>query len=54
MPWVMVMIVQILVDVDENRREVIYTAVIEEAGVTIPEERASKPKRKPTILHGRR
>lgn len=47
-------IVQVLVDVDESRREVIYTAVVEEAGVTIPEERASKPKRKPTILHGRR
>lgn len=47
-------IVQILVDVDEARREVIFTAVVEEAGVTIPEERTSKPKRKPTILHGRR
>jgi len=47
-------ILQILVDVDENRREVIFTSVVEEAGVTIPEERAPKPKRKPTILHGRR
>jgi hypothetical protein len=47
-------ILQILVDVDEARREVIFTAVVEEAGVTIPEARASKPKRKPTILHGRR
>lgn len=47
-------ILQILVDVDEDRREVIFTSVVEEAGVTIPEERVSKPKRKPTILHGRR
>lgn len=47
-------IAQILVDVDEDRREVIFTAVVEEASVTIPEERASKPKRKPTILNGRR
>ncbi len=47
-------IAQILVDLDEDRREVIFTAVVEEASVTIPEERASKPKRKPTILHGRR
>jgi hypothetical protein len=47
-------IAQILVDVDEDRREVIFTSVVEEASVTIPEERTSKPKRKPTILHGRR
>lgn len=47
-------IAQIFVDVDEDRREVIFTTIVEEASVTIPEERASKPKRKPTILHGRR
>lgn len=47
-------ILQILVDVDEDRREAIFTAIIEEASVTIPEDRTNvqpKQKRK-LILHG--
>jgi hypothetical protein len=47
-------ILQILVDVDEDRREAIFTAVIEEASVTIPEEPAVQPKKqkRKLILHG--
>lgn len=47
-------ILQILVDVDEDRREAIFTVVIEEASVTVPEERAAQPKQKrKLILHGK-
>lgn len=46
-------ILQILVDVDEDRREAIFTAVVEEASVTIPEEPAAPKKHKrKLILHG--
>lgn len=47
-------VVQILADMDEDRREVIFTAVVEEARVSQPEIVVPKPKRKPTILSGRR
>jgi hypothetical protein len=47
-------VVQILADMDEDRREVIFTAVVEEARVSQPEIVIPKPKRKPTILSGRR
>jgi len=43
-------VVQIIVDVDDERREAIFTAVVEEASVTQPAPSSSKPKRKPTIL----
>lgn len=47
-------ILQILVDVDEDRREAIFTAVVEEASVTMPEENAAQPKKhkRKLILHG--
>jgi uncharacterized FlaG/YvyC family protein len=43
-------VVQVIVDVDDDRREAIFTAVVEESSVTQPAPTASKPKRKPTIL----
>jgi hypothetical protein len=43
-------VVQIIVDVDDDRREAIFTAVVEESSVTQPAPTSSKPKRKPTIL----
>lgn len=43
-------VIQIIVDVDDDRREAIFTAVVEESSVTQPAPTASKPKRKPTIL----
>ncbi len=47
-------ILQILVDVDEDRREAIFTTVVEEASVTIPDEPATQPKKhkRKLILHG--
>lgn len=43
-------VIQVIVDVDDDRREAIFTAVVEESSVTQPAPTASKPKRKPTIL----
>lgn len=44
-------VMQIIVDVDDDRREAIFTAVVEESSVSQPApSAASKPKRKPTIL----
>jgi hypothetical protein len=49
-------ILQILVDVDEDRREAIFTAVVEEASVTIPEDASAQPKKhkRKLILHSSR
>jgi hypothetical protein len=52
---VMDTILQILVDVDQDRREAIFTAVVEEASITIPDESSARPKQKrKLILHGAR